>query len=49
MERDRTVMELTKSLGVPLLVTIGGGYAEPIEHTAKAHANTYRVAAAVLG
>jgi acetoin utilization deacetylase AcuC-like enzyme len=47
--RDRTVCELARRLGVPLVVTLGGGYAEPIERTAVAHANTFRTAAAVFG
>lgn len=42
--RDRQVMELSKASGVPLVITLGGGYAEPIRLTAEAHANTFRVA-----
>ena len=29
---------------LPFVITIGGGYSEPIELTAEAHANTFRVA-----
>ena len=47
--RDRLVMESCKTRGVPLVVTLGGGYANPIEDTVQAHANTYRVAAEVYG
>lgn len=43
-ERDRQVMKLTGGSGVPLVITLGGGYAEPIRLTAEAHANTFRVA-----
>jgi hypothetical protein len=43
------VLELAQETGVPLVVTLGGGYAEPIELTAEAHAGTFRMAAAVLG
>jgi hypothetical protein len=34
-----------RSRGVPLVITLGGGYADPIERTAEAHANTFRIAA----
>lgn len=43
-QRDRLVLETSR--GIPLVITLGGGYAEPIERTAEAHANTFR---AVLG
>lgn len=43
MERDTLVCELAVSLGVPLVTTLGGGYARPIEETVMAHAGTYRV------
>lgn len=45
--RDRLVMESCRDAGVPLVVTLGGGYADPIERTAEAHANTFRTAAEV--
>jgi len=48
-ERDRMVMRGVRELGVPFVITIGGGYSEPIELTAEAHANTFRVAREVLG
>jgi hypothetical protein len=31
-------------LGTPFVITLGGGYSNPIELTAEAHANTYRTA-----
>lgn len=43
--RDRRVFTLARRPGAPLVITIGGGYAEPIELTAAAHAQTYRLAA----
>jgi acetoin utilization deacetylase AcuC-like enzyme len=43
--RDRRVMEMAKTRGIPLVVTLGGGYADPISRTAEAHANTFRTAA----
>ena len=44
-ERDRRVIEFAQSMGLPLVITLGGGYAKPIELTVEAHANTYRLAA----
>ncbi len=49
MLRDRMVMEAVKIGGIPFAITMGGGYSKPIENTALAHANTYRIAADVLG
>jgi acetoin utilization deacetylase AcuC-like enzyme len=43
-ERDRMVMRGVRELGVPLVITLGGGYSSPIELTAEAHANTFQVA-----
>jgi acetoin utilization deacetylase AcuC-like enzyme len=43
--RDRRVFTSARRHGSPLVITIGGGYAEPIELTAAAHAQTYRLAA----
>jgi acetoin utilization deacetylase AcuC-like enzyme len=48
-ERDREVMRGVRELDVPFVITIGGGYSEPISLTAEAHANTFRMAAEVLG
>ena len=47
-ERDRAVFRLAKAETVPLVITLGGGYADPIERTAEAHANTFRAAAEIL-
>ncbi len=46
--RDRMVFEFVRREGLPVAVTLGGGYAEPIERTVEAHAVTFRTAAAVL-
>ncbi len=48
LERDRMVLTACRKYGAPLLITLGGGYSKPLEETAEAHANTFRVAAAVL-
>ncbi len=42
--RDRLVLESVLRRGIPLVITLGGGYSEPIDHTAQAHANTFRTA-----
>jgi acetoin utilization deacetylase AcuC-like enzyme len=47
-ERDRRVMAMVAAQGTPLVVTLGGGYSVPIELTAEAHANTYRMAAEIF-
>jgi len=46
MERDRRVIG---SIRAPLVVTLGGGYSKPIDLTAAAHANTFRIAAEIYG
>jgi acetoin utilization deacetylase AcuC-like enzyme len=48
-ERDRRVMEAVRERAIPFVITLGGGYSKPIEVTAEAHANTFRMAAAVFG
>jgi acetoin utilization deacetylase AcuC-like enzyme len=47
-ERDRRVFTAVQQHGIPLVVTLGGGYSKPIELTAKAHAGTFRAAAEVF-
>ncbi|MCU1308348.1 MAG: histone deacetylase superfamily [Acidobacteriaceae bacterium] len=47
-ERDRRVMAMVAAHSTPLVVTLGGGYSVPIELTAEAHANTYRMAAEIF-
>jgi acetoin utilization deacetylase AcuC-like enzyme len=47
--RDRMVFESVKDLGVPIVLTQGGGYSKPIELTADAHANTFMTALQVFG
>src|SRR4051812_43137004 len=47
-ERDHRVMTLAASHNIPLVVTLGGGYSEPIELTARAHADTYLTASEIF-
>ncbi|MGA9471216.1 MAG: histone deacetylase, partial [Terriglobales bacterium] len=47
-ERDRQVMKLARAANVPLVITLGGGYADPIQLTVEAHANTFRTALKIL-
>ncbi|MEW6430830.1 MAG: histone deacetylase [Myxococcota bacterium] len=45
--RDRRVFEAAWSRAIPLALTLGGGYARPIDATLEAHEGTYREARAV--
>jgi acetoin utilization deacetylase AcuC-like enzyme len=47
--RDARVIGACYREGLPLVITLGGGYSKPIELTAEAHANTFRVAAEIYG
>ena len=44
-ERDRVVLMACRNFGAPVIITMGGGYSDPVELTAAAHAQTYRTAA----
>lgn len=46
-ERDRLVCEFARSTGLPLVVTLGGGYARDINRIAEAHCQTVRIAKGV--
>jgi acetoin utilization deacetylase AcuC-like enzyme len=46
--RDRAVFEFVRREGFPVVVTLGGGYADPIDRTVEAHASTFRSAVTVL-
>ena len=48
MERDERVLEYAKRGGIPVSLALGGGYAQPIDLSVLAHANTYRVAKKVF-
>ena len=43
-QRDQLVLGLCKENGIPVAIAMGGGYAEPINDSIKAHLNTYIVA-----
>lgn len=43
-ERDRLVLQAARDGGIPLVASMGGGYAEKIADIVEAHANTYRLA-----
>ena len=45
--RDRYVLETAKAAALPVVLTMGGGYAKPIERTVEAHAGTYEVARSI--
>jgi acetoin utilization deacetylase AcuC-like enzyme len=43
--RDAMVLDGCREVGIPVAVTIGGGYGRRIEDTVQAHLRTVRVAA----
>ena len=45
LERDRVALGRFRGEGLPVALTLGGGYANPIEASVEAYAGTYRVAA----
>jgi acetoin utilization deacetylase AcuC-like enzyme len=47
-ERDRLVLEAAWHRGLPLVLTLGGGYAKPITATLEAHVGTYETALSVF-
>jgi acetoin utilization deacetylase AcuC-like enzyme len=47
--RDRLVLEAAKARRLPIVLTLGGGYARPLELSIEAHAGTYREARALFG
>ncbi|MFQ6090316.1 MAG: histone deacetylase, partial [Candidatus Bipolaricaulia bacterium] len=48
-ERDRLVFKACREAGVPVVITLGGGYARPVSRTVEAHLNTFRAALEVFG
>ncbi len=44
IQRDRVVLHACNGRGIPVSMAIGGGYADPIEASVTAYANTYGVA-----
>ena len=47
-ERDRVLLERCSAGGLPTVLTLGGGYSEPIEHTIEANMATYAAARACM-
>jgi acetoin utilization deacetylase AcuC-like enzyme len=41
-------MTFARDNNIPLVLTLGGGYAKPIELSVEAHLNTYRCAAEIF-
>jgi acetoin utilization deacetylase AcuC-like enzyme len=46
--RDRLVVQMCRMLGVPLVITLAGGYAHRVEDTVAIHAATIEEAGAAL-
>lgn len=49
MRRDAMVLEAARAVGVPVAITIAGGYGRDIHDTVRVHANTARIARDFLG
>lgn len=45
--RDRHVLAAARDLGIPIVLTLGGGYADPLAASIAAHVQTYAVALGV--
>lgn len=43
-QRDLIVLEYAKSAGIPISISMGGGYSEDIKYIVEAHCNTFRCA-----
>jgi acetoin utilization deacetylase AcuC-like enzyme len=48
-ERDEHVFTTARELGLPIVLTLGGGYAQPIDDSIAAHVDTYRAARELFG
>lgn len=47
--RDRFVLKTIAKRGIPLEISMGGGYSSEIKHIVEAHANTFRIAEEIFG
>jgi acetoin utilization deacetylase AcuC-like enzyme len=47
-QRDRIVLEQCRQAGVPLVITMGGGYSVRLADVVEAHCNTFRLAQAIF-
>jgi acetoin utilization deacetylase AcuC-like enzyme len=47
--RDAFVFEAVRRAGLPLVLTLGGGYARPLEASLEAHIGTYRALREIWG
>jgi acetoin utilization deacetylase AcuC-like enzyme len=47
-QRDELLTSGARNRGVPMAVTLGGGYSDPVELTVNAHANTFRIASQIF-
>lgn len=49
LRRDELVFTACRRAGIPVVVTLGGGYSEPVDATVEAHAATFLLARRMLG
>ena len=43
------MLETARAKGLPVVLTMGGGYAKPISRTLEAHVGTYETAVRLFG
>jgi len=48
-QRDRRVIDAARDAGIPIALTLGGGYANPLEPTLEAYLATYEIARELFG
>lgn len=49
LRRDEMVFSACRQAGTPVVVTLGGGYSDPVEATVEAHAATFQLAHRMFG
>jgi acetoin utilization deacetylase AcuC-like enzyme len=47
--RDAMVLDACREIGIPVAITIAGGYGRSLDDTVRVHLNTLRVARAFVG
>jgi len=49
LQRDHYVIATCRAAGIPVVITLGGGYAPQIQDIVEAHCNTIRTACRLAG
>jgi len=48
-QRDEMIIRTCFEKGIPMQISMGGGYSKEIKHIVEAHANTFRLAMHYFG